>query len=73
MGRIAGRDCGEEIDARRLGVLPRALRCVPCQARFEDRQREVSAHELVREARQYGGTRARFGRTRPPALARNNR
>jgi DnaK suppressor protein len=34
------KDCGHEIPSARLEAVPEAVRCVPCQRRFEGRHRQ---------------------------------
>ena len=35
-------DCGVQIDAKRLAAQPTALRCIPCQEKFEQAERRAS-------------------------------
>ena len=43
-------DCGEEISPERLGALPWARRCMPCQAQMEKPVRRVTGRRLAAAA-----------------------
>ncbi len=48
-GHVICADCGERIPAARLRVLPRAVRCVECQAKIERSAARAGASRLMRE------------------------